>query len=184
MRSTYNRIHFPKTIERCFGNKYKRYNRYVWIFNNNSTCLVYSLRFARFIRTDCMRRIRWSCEGLTSVHNDYTGWSLKHLLSRHMYNLPLPIYVLLYPLLMRNSCWLLVSGSLVGEYPSECPVLYCTVSYIAACVDASRTVFWDRPAFWSIRQYQHCTTFSVFSRVLHKVTPMHSIYRKYLPSTT
>ena len=25
-----------------------------------------------------------------------------------------------------------------------CPILYCTVPYIAACVDASRTVFWDR----------------------------------------
>ena len=45
---------------------------------------------ARFIRTVCMRRIRWSCEGLTSVHNEYTGYTLKHLLLRHMYNLPLP----------------------------------------------------------------------------------------------
>ena len=45
---------------------------------------------ARFIRTCCTRRIRWSCEGLTSVHNEYTGWSLKHLLLRHMYNLSLP----------------------------------------------------------------------------------------------
>ena len=46
--------------------------------------------FARFIRTVCMRRIRWSCEGLTSVHNEYTGYTLKHLLLRHMYNLSLP----------------------------------------------------------------------------------------------
>ena len=44
----------------------------------------------RFVRTVCMCRIRWSCEGLTSVHNEYTGYTLKHLLLRHMYNLSLP----------------------------------------------------------------------------------------------
>ena len=26
-----------------------------------------------------------------SVHNEYTGYTLKHLLLRHMYNLPLPV---------------------------------------------------------------------------------------------
>ena len=26
-----------------------------------------------------------------SVHNEYTGYTLKHLLLRHMYNLPLPL---------------------------------------------------------------------------------------------
>ena len=30
----------------------------------------------RFYPSGCTRRIRWSCEGLTSVHNEYTGWSL------------------------------------------------------------------------------------------------------------
>ena len=54
----------------------------------DQTCKVYP--------SGCMRRIRWSCEGLTSVHNKYTGWSLKYLLLRHMYNLSLPIYMLLY----------------------------------------------------------------------------------------
>ena len=49
---------------------------------NSDYCKVYP--------SCCMRRIRWSCEGLTSVHNEYTGWSLKHLLLRHMYNLSLP----------------------------------------------------------------------------------------------
>ena len=29
-----------------------------------------------FYPSCCTRRIRWSCEVLTSVHNDYTGWSL------------------------------------------------------------------------------------------------------------
>ena len=51
----------------------------------------FSTNYARFIRTVCMRRIRWSCEGLMSVHNEYTGYTLKHLLLRHMYNLPLPV---------------------------------------------------------------------------------------------
>ena len=41
-----------------------------------------SVSIAMFIRTVCMR--------LTSVHNEYTGYTLKHLLLRHMYNLRLP----------------------------------------------------------------------------------------------
>ena len=62
-----------------------------------------------------------------SVHNEYTGYTLKHLLLRHMYNLSLP-----------NLC--ATCSSL-----AKCALtLYCVVSYIAACVDASRTVFWDR----------------------------------------
>ena len=36
----------------------------------------FSTNYARFYPSCCTRRIRWSCEGLTSVHNDYTGWSL------------------------------------------------------------------------------------------------------------
>ena len=38
--------------------------------------LTTSLEIARFYPSGCTRRIRWSCEGLTSVHNEYTGWSL------------------------------------------------------------------------------------------------------------
>ena len=53
--------------------------------------LLDSRPLARFIHTVCMRRIRGSCEGLTSVHNKYTGYLLKHLLLRHMDNLPLPV---------------------------------------------------------------------------------------------
>ena len=51
------------------------------------------LQTARFICTFCMCRIQWSCEGLTSVHNKYTGYILKHLLLRHMCNLSLPMLV-------------------------------------------------------------------------------------------
>ena len=103
---------------------------------------------ARFIRTVCMRRIRWSCEGLTSVHNEYTGYTLKHLLLRHMYNLSLPML----------KCYLLKPGDSETSYcwsgSGKCycwsvlwwnaPTLYCVVPYMAACVDVSRTVFWDR----------------------------------------
>ena len=46
--------------------------------HSNAFCKVYP--------SGCMCRIWWSCEGLTSVHNKYTGWSLKYLLLRHMYN--------------------------------------------------------------------------------------------------
>ena len=55
--------------------------------------LIALQEIARFIPTVCMRRIRWSCEGFTSVHNKYTGYTLKHLLLRHMYNLPLPMLI-------------------------------------------------------------------------------------------
>ena len=57
---------------------------------------------ARFIRTVCMHRIRWSCEGLTSVHNEYTGYTLKYLLLRHMYNLSLPA-LLCYAQALRSE---------------------------------------------------------------------------------
>ena len=36
----------------------------------------FSTNYARFYLSGCTRRIRWSCEGLMSVHNEYTGWSL------------------------------------------------------------------------------------------------------------
>ena len=98
--------------------------------------------FARFIRTVCMRRIRWSCEGLTFVHNEYTGYTLKHLLLRHMYNLPLPMLMcyMLKPYALRLptggcslvKCWL----------PNALHTVLCGDLY-TACVDASRTVFWD-----------------------------------------
>ena len=76
---------------------------YLWLYKET----------ARFIRTVCMRRIRWSCEGLTSVHNEYTGYTLKHLLLRHMYNFLLPMLMcyLLKPYALRlPTCWSAVLG--------------------------------------------------------------------------
>ena len=79
---------------------------------------------ARFIRTDCMRRIRWSCEGLTSVHNEYTGYLLKHLLLRHMYNLPLPV-LMCYAQALRSE-----TSYCYCYCVSNALALYCTVLYI------------------------------------------------------
>ena len=88
-------------------------------------------QLARFIHTVCMCRIRWSCEGLTSVHNKYTGYTLKHLLLRHMYNLPLPV-LLCYAQALRSEtsycyCWLCESDA-VSLTLSHCTVrcfIYC-----------------------------------------------------------
>ena len=43
---------------------------------------LHTLIFARFIRTVCTRRIRWSCEGLTSIPQQIHWIQLKHLLLR------------------------------------------------------------------------------------------------------
>ena len=89
-----------------------------------------------------MRRIRWSCEGLTSVHNEYTWYTLKHLLLRHMYNLPLPV-LLCYAqaLCSETSCCYDCASKSASEWVCPCTVL-CGALY-TACVDARRTVFWD-----------------------------------------
>ena len=53
-------------------------------------------RYARFIRTVCTRRIRWSCEGLTSIPQQIHWIQLKHLLLRLCTTCRHQIYVLLY----------------------------------------------------------------------------------------
>ena len=78
-----------------------------------------------------------------SVYNEYTGYTLKHLLLRHMYNLSLPN--------LCATCSSLATLRLptVDPYSAEVPgrmhspTLYCGVTYICACIDASRMVFWD-----------------------------------------
>ena len=53
------------------------------------------------------------------------------------------IYVLLAQALWLWDFLLLIPTLL--KYLMKCaPALYCVVTYISACVDASRTVFWDR----------------------------------------
>ena len=59
------------------------------------------------------------------------------------------IYVLLYWMAdtsQPTACWLITAGRcLAGRWPNDALILYCTVSYIAACVDTNGTVFCDRP---------------------------------------
>ena len=87
-----------------------------------------------------------------SVHNEYTGYTLKHLLLRFMYNLSLPnlcatcssLATLRLPTVDLHSAE--VAGIMHPQRVTggEFFTLYCVVAYIAACVDASRMVFWDR----------------------------------------
>ena len=81
---------------------------------------VQEIECARFIRTVCMRRIQWSCEGLTSVHNKYTGYTLKHLLLRHLYNLLLPVL----------PCYALEPRAATAARIIISLTLYCVVLYI------------------------------------------------------
>ena len=50
------------------------------------------------------------------------------------------------------TCWSTVLGPTdwrMHQRVCVCVALYCVVLYIAACVDASRTVLWDRSDAWS-----------------------------------
>ena len=84
--------------------------------------------FARFIGTACMRRIRWSCEGLMST-SQQTHWiQLKHLLLMTMYNLSLPKLML-----TTTGCLRLCNSGLLTRADVHCLVSrgqlprYCTV---------------------------------------------------------
>ena len=67
-----------------------------------------------------------------------------------MYNLSLPIYVLFY-LRVWTDCaervlsTMLNSTLLNSTLLCSALVLYCTMPFIATCVDAIGMVFWDRP---------------------------------------
>ena len=68
-----------------------------------------------------------SCEGLTSVHNKYTGYTLKHLLLRHMYNVSLP-----------NLCAILLldvsqSGPVYDWLLNDCHTVLCGAFYSCLC---------------------------------------------------
>ena len=81
-----------------------------------------------------------------SVHNEYTGYLLKHLLLRHMYNLPLPILLCCAQALRSETsyCYRCYwSTDSLSLFFSSCRTVLCGALY-TACVDASRTVFWDR----------------------------------------
>ena len=83
----------------------------------------------------------------------YTGYTLKHLLLRHMYNLPLPILLCHAQALCSetSSCYDCMCVTLcvctLNESQSVSVCVSCTVlcsALYTACVEASRMVFWDR----------------------------------------
>ena len=90
------------------------HHQYWWLIINS----------ARFICTVCMHRIRWSCEGLMSVHNIYTGYTLKHLLLRHMYNVATEsMCYLLKPCDSETSyCWSVLRWSTWRNVLPHCTV--------------------------------------------------------------
>ena len=55
-----------------------------------------------------------------SVHNKYTGYTLKHLLLRHLYNLPLPVL----------TCYVLEPHAATAAQIIITIALYCVVLYI------------------------------------------------------
>ena len=82
-----------------------------------------------------------------SVHNEYTGYLLKHLLLRHMYNLPLPV-LMCYAQALRSEtsycyCYYCMCARVKCASVSVPRTVLCGALY-TACVDASRMVFWDR----------------------------------------
>ena len=75
-----------------------------------------------------------------SVHNEYTGYTLKHLFLRHMYKLPLPMlmcYVLKHYALRLPTgrcslveCQCSNALTLTVSYTTLALTLYCVVVYI------------------------------------------------------
>ena len=95
-----------------------------------------------------MHRIQWSCEGLTSVHNKYTGYTFEAFIAETYVqlvatgsNVLLAQAWWLWDFLLLIWLWRVLLLECVWQ---NAPTLYCVVPYIAACVDISRTVFWDR----------------------------------------
>ena len=102
--------------------------------DGNGTDKPCIINYARFICTICMRRIRWSCEGLTSVHNEYTGYLLKHLLLRHMYNLLLPV-LMCYAQALRSET-------------SYCYYYYCVFTRVSRVWECA-VAYWTSWNFWN-----------------------------------
>ena len=67
-----------------------------------------------------------------------------------MYNLSLPIYVLFYLRVWTDCAERVLSTvssplTVLLRTESRVLILYCAMPFIATCVDAVGTVFWDRP---------------------------------------
>ena len=96
---------------------------------------IHSYPIARFIRTVCMRRIRWSCEGLTSVHNEYTGYTFEAFIAETYVQLATTDANVLcaQALHSETSYWVDVLRSSADARILSCwmlSTLYCVVIYI------------------------------------------------------
>ena len=65
---------------------------------------------------------------MSVTHSEYAGYTLKHLLLRHMYNLPLLNYVLLY-WWIRSCRSLLIESALLSAEATDRMSERCTVLY-------------------------------------------------------
>ena len=109
--------------------------------------IIGGLAVARSSCTVCTRRIRWSCEGLTSIPQQIHWIQLKHLLPMTMYNLSLP------NLMCYNYCGL-PTAACVEMLPRWCLTGDCpgTVLYLAMVYSLDRKVHFGtvhcQPYFW------------------------------------
>ena len=86
-----------------------------------------------------------------------------------MYNLSLPIYVLFYWRVWTNCAERVLSTvSSLRVCLLLLFVLYCTMPFIATCVDAIGTVFWDRPSK-KLRILHNICTFTKKEKNWHNI---------------
>ena len=103
---------------------YQRCSKVTWLCSINPDCFAP----ARFVCTVCTCRIRWSCEGLTSISQQVLWIWLNHLLQKTMYNLSLPkLHANYYRLPTTMQLWaahepMLTGQCLAANWPQ---VLYC-----------------------------------------------------------
>ena len=99
---------------------------------------------ARFIRTICIHRIRWSCEGLMSVHNELHWISFEAFIAETYVQLAATdANVLRAQALCSETSYSLVRCPGLNWLANASHTVLCGDLY-TACVDTSRMVFWDR----------------------------------------
>ena len=120
---------------------------------------------ARFICTVCIRV--GSGDPVTVLHlfhNKYTGynWSIYCLDYVQLVTTESNVLLYLLPMSMQLFCWASTAEWLTY---SNAAVLYCTVPYIAACVDISwNGIFWDRSHssfLWNLKFAKFCLIYTL-----------------------
>ena len=138
----------------------------------------FSTNYARFIRTVCTRRIRWSCEGLTSVTQQIHWMYFEAFIAETYVHL----------VATEAMCYSTGRSALTGWRFTIDLALYCAVPYIAACVDVSRTVFRDCsigriPVRWGIWCcHTECTIYQKFGMTHLTLHSGQCLFAKCLPA--